>query len=334
MLALSSSLVVLASLATLVSAQTFRLATYNLRFDSRPDSITVNQSIASIPDPLTQPGFLSKSGEQPWSQRRLYIAERIINEGTAIFSIQEGLVRQVNDLQELLGSGWSFVLGRDDGKTAGEFSAIFFRLDTVTLRTVDFFWLSNTPDVPSKFPSAGSIRICTAGKFTTSSGTNFTLLNTHLDDQSDDQRKLGGSMILTRARFEAVVNKEPVLVTGDFNSQATGSDSGAYQIVTGALAPVAVNATFAAKFAVPDDSPPFTLLDLREQAPPLLVGRNFATFTGFTAPTDTSQWKRIDFAFGGSNGGWTAGGYKVETSLTDDGVLASDHRPVFADVTL
>ena len=30
----------------------------------------------------------------------------------------------------------------------------------------------------------------------------------------------------------------------------------------------------------------------------------------------------------------TADAYKVGTSLTDDGILASDHRPVFADVTI
>ena len=30
----------------------------------------------------------------------------------------------------------------------------------------------------------------------------------------------------------------------------------------------------------------------------------------------------------------TSDAYKVGTSLTDDGTLASDHRPVFADITL
>ena len=30
----------------------------------------------------------------------------------------------------------------------------------------------------------------------------------------------------------------------------------------------------------------------------------------------------------------TADGYKVGPSRTDDGVQASDHRPVFADITL
>lgn len=334
MLARSLCIVALAGCAR--ALQTLRLATWNLRFDSKPDSITVNQSLASIPDPLAQVAFLGKNGEQPWSQRRLYISQRVIGEGAVILSVQEALVRQVNDLQELLGTGWDFVgVGRDDGKTAGEYSAIFFRKDTITLRSVDFFWLSNTPDVPSKFPGAGSIRICTAGKFTTSRGTNFTLLNTHLDDQSDDQRKLGGSMVRIRARYEAVTSGEPILVTGDFNSPPTGSSSGAYQIATGAQSPVAVNSTFAAKYAVPSTAlPDFKLLDLRGQAPRELVGRNFATFTGFTSPASTSSWSRIDFVFGGSSGGWQAGVYKVEAALSDDGVLASDHRPVFADVTL
>jgi len=73
---------------------------------------------------------------------------------------------------------------------------------------------------------------------------------------------------------------------------------------------------------------------LRGQAPRQSVSTNFATFTGFTLPNVTSSWTRIDFVFGGSNLGWTADGYKVGTSLSDDGVLASDHRPVFADFTI
>lgn len=101
--------------------------TLSPQFDALPDSITVNQSIASIPDPLTQPAFYGhpSTSEVPWSSRRLYITETVISEGAAMFSacagalgenilqrsagIQEGLVRQVNDLQQLLGSGWGFV---------------------------------------------------------------------------------------------------------------------------------------------------------------------------------------------------------------------------------
>lgn len=80
------------------------------------------------------------------------------------------------------------------------------------------FLPSNTPFEPSKFPGAGSVRICTAAHFqVTGTDKKFTLLNTHLDDQSDAQRRLAGSMLLTRARFEAVTTNAPVFVQGDFN---------------------------------------------------------------------------------------------------------------------
>ncbi len=42
-------------------------------------------------------------------------------------------------------------------------------------------------------------------------------LNTHLDNDSDDQRKLGSSMILARARFEAAASGGLVFLSGDLN---------------------------------------------------------------------------------------------------------------------
>lgn len=84
-----------------------------------------------------------------------------------------------------------------------------------------YLYRRNTPFEPSKFPGAGSFRICTAARFNLKSGsgggTNFSMLNTHLDDQSDAGRQLAASMLLTRARFEAATTGNPVFVTGDFN---------------------------------------------------------------------------------------------------------------------
>ncbi|RDB30235.1 hypothetical protein Hypma_007157 [Hypsizygus marmoreus] len=322
-------------------ASAMRVVTYNLRFDSQPNNITVQQSIDGLADPLVQPTFQRVTTEQPWSTRRIRVADHLLSEGILVAGFQEALVRQVKDLAELFGKEWSWVgVGRDDGIAAGEFSPIFFKND-VKLISNDSFWLSknrNTPFEPSKFPGAGSFRVCTVAHFSLASGgtqRNFTLLNTHLDDQSDAQRRLGASLLITRARFEAVRTNSPVLITGDFNSPSTGTNSGAYNIITGATPPVAINATFAAKFAVgANELPCFKMLDLRGQAPRRNVSANFATFTGFRVPNDTSQWTRIDFIFGGSNGGWTTQGYKVGTSLSDDGLLASDHRPVFADVSV
>jgi len=63
-----------------------RIATYNLRYDSEPDQITVQQSLDALKDPLIQPPFLKYIDEQPWSTRRIRVAEQILGEGTVIAS--------------------------------------------------------------------------------------------------------------------------------------------------------------------------------------------------------------------------------------------------------
>lgn len=87
-------------------------------------------------------------------------------------------------------------------------------------------------------------------------------------------------------------------------SPPTGQDSGAYNITTGAEPPVAINSTFAEKYAVDDDQlPDFKMVDLCAAAPRRNVSANFVTYTGFKSACDTDDWARIDFIFGG-NVGW------------------------------
>jgi len=313
------------------------MASYNLRYDSRPDNITVQQSLDNLGDPLKQPAYLNASREQPWSTRRIKVAQELISDGVVLAGFQEALVRQVHDLAELLGDDWAWIgVGRDDGVGAGEFCPIFYRRSLFTLVSYDSFWLSKSPFEPSKYPGAGCYRNCTAAHFLHSSSLKpFTYFNTHLDDRSDDQRKLAASLLLIRGRYEAVNTKGPVLVTGDFNSSPTGKNSGAYKISTGQEAALPVNAAFAEKYAVSEDQlPDFKFVDMRAVTPRFRVSTNYATYTDWNAPNNPGAWARIDFVFGGSNGGWKAGAYKVGTSLTDDGVLASDHRPILVDVSL
>ena len=56
-------------------------------------------------------------------------------------------------------------MGRDDGKTKGEYAAIFY--DKQKLRLVDsgHFWLSETPEKPGPGWDAACTRICTWGLF-------------------------------------------------------------------------------------------------------------------------------------------------------------------------
>lgn len=71
-------------LGFLQTAATMRIASYNLRFDSSPDNITVQQTIDSLTDPLHQPPFLEITTEKPWSTRRIRVAEAVLSEGVAI----------------------------------------------------------------------------------------------------------------------------------------------------------------------------------------------------------------------------------------------------------
>ena len=91
--------------------------------------------------------------------------------------------------------------------------------------------------------------------------------------------------------------------------------------------------------------------DLRSVAPRACVGGKWATFTGFEHRKDEEAC--IDFVFGRSDGGWYAifrflsyegeslqlcgretKNVFVETALSDDGMLASDHRPVVSDIVI
>lgn len=97
-----------------------------------------------------------------------------------------------------------------------------------------------------------------------------------------------------------------------FFSSASGSDSGAYAVLTGTLAAPAVPDVFSRRF--PLDSNPagsfpeekeggLVMRDMRYAAPRASVGGQWATFTGFD---NRKKYEAcIDFIFGRSDGvGW------------------------------
>ncbi|KAI0251572.1 mannose-6-phosphatase [Lactifluus subvellereus] len=318
-----------------------RLGTWNLRYDVQPDSITVAESLAALPDPCIAPPQRVLRGERPWSARRVRVAQRLQASRVDLLGFQEALIRQVRDLEKLLGGEYAWVgVGRSDGIEDGEFSPIFYRRTTFTLLTTDTFWLSHTPFTPgSLFPGAGCPRLATAG----TPPRDIALINTHLDHASDAQRQLGAAMVLHRARYEVGMRPGvPVFVTGDLNSSASGSDRGAYAILTGGQRAPPVPDEFTRHFPLPSSPSPnpsfpgekeeLVMRDLRDAAPRAFVGGKWATFTGFEH--NNADEACIDFVFGRKDGGWEAKGVFVETALSDDGMLASDHRLVVADIVI
>lgn len=71
----------LASIAAAAVNTPIRLLTWNLRYDSKPNSITVADTIASLPHGIPADSgmkYYDNSAEVPWSTRRITVANDVI----------------------------------------------------------------------------------------------------------------------------------------------------------------------------------------------------------------------------------------------------------------
>src|SRR4030095_8979642 len=85
-----------------------------------------------------------------WPYRKDIAASQVKFFGVNILGVQEALYDQMLDLEERLPPYKYAGVGREDGKTKGEFSAIFYDTTRLALLKNSTFWLSQQPD------SAGS----------------------------------------------------------------------------------------------------------------------------------------------------------------------------------
>jgi endonuclease/exonuclease/phosphatase family metal-dependent hydrolase len=168
-----------------------------------------------------------------WEQRAPVVAGLIRFHGFDVLGTQEGLLHQLQTLQPLL-PGYAYVgCGRDDGKDRGEHVAIFYKSDKFRLLADGNFWLSETPEVPSKGWDAALPRICTWAKLQPTSGEGaFYVFNVHFDHVGVKARLESSRLILVK--LKEIAGDEPVVLTGDFNvDQTTESYRGL--VASGAL---------------------------------------------------------------------------------------------------
>jgi endonuclease/exonuclease/phosphatase family metal-dependent hydrolase len=134
-----------------------------------------------------------------------------------IIGTQEGFKHQLDDILEL--NNYTYVGGgRDDGKDAGEHSAIIYKKDRLELLDNGDFWYSETPEVPGKgWDATCCNRICSWAKFKDkSSGKKFFVFNSHYDHQGKVARK--NSSLLLLEKIDLIAGDNPTFVTGDFNA--------------------------------------------------------------------------------------------------------------------
>jgi endonuclease/exonuclease/phosphatase family metal-dependent hydrolase len=151
-----------------------------------------------------------------WKQRYPVIKDMVLFHDFDIFGTQEGKYVQQQDLLNAL-PGYSYIgEGRDDGKTAGEYSSIFYKKDKFKLLKKGHFWFAPETDKPVKGWDAALPRICSWGQFKDNkSGLVFYFFNLHFDHVGVQARRESAKLIL--AKIKEFTNGDPIILTGDFN---------------------------------------------------------------------------------------------------------------------
>ncbi|MFC3559727.1 endonuclease/exonuclease/phosphatase family protein [Pedobacter jamesrossensis] len=154
-------------------------------------------------------------GVNAWPNRKDNVKALVKFHDADILCVQEALADQFDALSE--NTNFDFVgVGRDDGKRKGEFSAIFFDKTRFAKKDGGTFWLSETPNVPSKGWDAVLPRICSWVKlFDKLNKKEFIVFNTHYDHVGVKARIESAKLI--KQKIQEIAPKLPVIYTGDLN---------------------------------------------------------------------------------------------------------------------
>lgn len=152
-----------------------------------------------------------------WTQRVDYLCDVIRFSDFDIFGAQEVRYEQLTDMLARL-DGYAYIgAGRDDGKRKGEFSPIFYKKERFKLLDSGTFWLSETPDHPSKGWDAKYPRICSWGVFKDKVlHRKFWFFNLHMDHKGIEARRESARLIVNHIK-ECCGKDANVILTGDFN---------------------------------------------------------------------------------------------------------------------
>lgn len=154
-------------------------------------------------------------GENGWPNRKAAVVKMIQEERPAAIGLQEALIDQLQYLDSCLPEYRRIGVGRDDGKEAGEFIAIYYDTTRVELVGQNTWWLSETPHEPSKGWDAACYRTVTESLLRDRvSGKEFVYFNTHLDHMGQVARAEGSKYIASILENYSI----PVILGGDMNS--------------------------------------------------------------------------------------------------------------------
>ncbi|MCB2199151.1 endonuclease/exonuclease/phosphatase family protein [bacterium] len=159
----------------------------------------------------------ANDGPNRWGFRREALAHQIAEVNPDLIGLQEALRFQLDYLHNMLPGYGEVGVGRDDGDTLGEYSAIFYRESRFEVGSSGTFWLSDTPDVPGSMTWGNLIpRTCSwATLRDEQTGNSCILYNLHLDHESQESRL--NSIALLEKKISLLPVGTRAIVTGDFN---------------------------------------------------------------------------------------------------------------------
>ena len=165
----------------------------------------------------------AKDGTNSWEYRYPATAMMIQDQKPDVFGVQEAFDFQIRFIEDNFTDYDCVGVGRDNGKSEGEHMSIFWNKKTVKMIKWGTFWLSETPEKPSKGWDAACKRTATwALMKDKNTGKMFYFVNTHLDHRGSEARRQGLNLIVSRID-EINPKGYPMVLTGDFNMKPDDS---------------------------------------------------------------------------------------------------------------
>lgn len=197
-------LLLLLAVAPLAAQSPVRLLSFNIRYGTASD------------------------GDHVWPNRRGHVVATIRDHAPHLLGVQEALRFQLDELGASLPGYRELGVGRDDGLTAGEYSAILVDTTRFAVVTHGTFWYSDTPTVPGSMHWGNRItRIATWARLADRvTGDTVRLYNTHWDHESQPSRERSAALLLERIATDASPG-DGILVMGDFNADEANPAYGA-----------------------------------------------------------------------------------------------------------
>ncbi len=156
-------------------------------------------------------------GQNSWEFRKHATPAMIDSLKPDLLGLQESLRFQIEYILEHCPDYAFYGVGRDDGGIEGEHTAILYNRNVFTFLEGDTYWLSETPDVPSKGWDSNHHRTATIALLEhNETGRKVYYVNTHLDHEGVLAQKNGMAMIIDTIN-ELNTENYPVILTGDFN---------------------------------------------------------------------------------------------------------------------